>query len=137
GPALGYLMLTFPTGRVYPAGWTRAVTAAGIIKFAGVLLEILATPGRIKVFEPATNPLFVPVLAPYLPVIAATIGISGLLLPVIVAAGMISLGLRYRAAPALEQKQIKWVMWGFGLAAPSGLVTIGLIFQFGIASPIT
>ena len=137
GPSLGYLMLTFPTGRVYPAGWTRAVIAAGVIKFAGVVLEILATPGRIKVFAPTTNPVFVPVLAPFLPAIAASVGISGLLLPVIVAAGLVSLGLRYRAAPALEQKQIKWVVWGFGLAGPTGLATIGLIFRFGVASPIT
>src|SRR6266536_4945944 len=46
-PSLGYLMLTFPTGRIYPPGWRRAVIAASIIKFGGVLLEILASPGRI------------------------------------------------------------------------------------------
>src|SRR6185369_12622960 len=47
GPSLGYWMMTFPTGRLYPPAWRRPVVAAGLIKFAGVLLEILATPGRI------------------------------------------------------------------------------------------
>jgi signal transduction histidine kinase len=53
------------------------------------------------------------------------------------AAGLFSLALRYRAAPTLVQKQIKWVLWGFGLAAPAGIVVLGLIFWFGIANPAT
>ncbi len=140
GPSLGYLMLTFPTGRVYPPGWTRAVILVAIVKFIGVLLEILASPEKIRIFAPTINPLFLPALAPYQPVIAWTIGMTGLLLPLILLAGLISLVLRYRAAPVPERQQIKWVMWGFGLLVPVGATTFGLIFRYGFADmpfPIT
>jgi signal transduction histidine kinase len=134
GPSLGYLMLTFPTGRVYPPHWTRAVILAAIVKFIGAMLEILASPGRIKIFAPTINPLFLPALAPYQPVIAWTIGITGLLLPLILLAGLISLVLRYRASPAPERQQIKWVMWGFGLLVPTGATAFALIFLYGFAN---
>jgi signal transduction histidine kinase len=134
GPSLGYLMLTFPTGRVYPAHWSRAVILAAIVKFFGALLEILASPGKIKIFAPTLNPLFLPALAPYQPLIAVTIGITGLLLPLILLAGLISLALRYRASPVPERQQIKWVLWGFGLLVPAGATTFGLIFRYGFAS---
>jgi len=99
GPSLGYLMLTFPTGRIYPPAWTRPIIAAGTVKIVGVILEILATPGRIKIFGPATNLLFVPALAPYQPLIARTIGLSSPLLFMLVLAAAVSLGLRYRTSP--------------------------------------
>lgn len=133
GPALAYLMLTFPTGRVFPPQWKRWVILAALIKLLGVLLEILATPGRIKIFAPAVNPLFVPALAPWQPLLAWTIGITGLLLPLLLAAGLISLGLRYRAAPLPERQKIKWVLWGFGLLVPTGVTAFGLAFRFGVA----
>jgi len=133
GPSLGYLMLTFPTGRVYPPHWRRVVIVVAVVKFVGVLLEILASPGQIKIFVPTLNPLFLPVLAPYQPVIAWTIGITGLLMPLILLAGLISLVMRYRAAAIPERQQIKWVMWGFGLLVPVGATTFGLIFRYGFA----
>lgn len=134
GPSLGYLMLTFPTGRVYPPGWTRTVILAAIVKFIGVLLEILASPDKIRIFALTINPLFVPALAPYQPVIAWTIGITGALLPLLLLAGLISLMRRYRAAPTMERQQIKWVLWGFSLLVPTGATTFGLIFRYGFAS---
>lgn len=131
GPSLAYLMLVFPTGQVYPPRWTPIVIVAALLKFSGVLLEILATPGRIKIFAPTINPLFVPALAPAQPILAGTIGITGLLLPALLLAGVVSLVLRYRASAAPERQLIKWVAWGFGLLVPMGVTTFGLIFVFG------
>ena len=134
GPALAYLMLTFPTGRVHPPRWARAVPVVAGLKFIGVALEILATPGKIKIFSPTVNPLFVPALRPLQPIIAPTIGIAGLLFPLLLLAGLISLLLRYRAAPTGERQQIKWVLWGFGLLAPAGVMAFVSVFRFGVAS---
>ena len=131
GPALGHLMLTFPSGRIFPARWASGVRVAAGLKFAGVLLEMMATPGKIRIFTVPTNLLFVPALAPYRPVIMPTIGITGVLLPLITLAGMVSLVQRYRSGAALERQQIKWVMWGFGVFAPAAMAAVALIFGFG------
>jgi hypothetical protein len=48
---LAYVMLTFPTGRVYPPGWGRWFAVGGVVKFIGTLLEILATPGKIRILH--------------------------------------------------------------------------------------
>ncbi len=135
GPGLAYVMLTFPSGRVYPPAWARLFVVAGGVKLIGAVLEILATPGKVRIFTPMLNPVFVPALAPYRGVLAATIGITGLLLPLMVFAGVLSLLLRYRAAPALVRQQIKWVIWGFGLMVPTGGVTFIIAFVYGAASP--
>jgi signal transduction histidine kinase len=131
GPCLAYFMLTFPTGRAYPPAWGRWFVVAGVVKFIGAFFEILATPGKIRIFTPAINPLFVPALAPHRGVVAVTIGITGLLLPLMVLCGGLSLLLRYRAAPALVRQQIKWVVWGFGLMVPTGMVTFLTAFLYG------
>jgi hypothetical protein len=45
--------------------------------------------------------------------------------------GVVSLLRRYRAAPATVRQQIKWVIWGFGLMAPTGMLTLLMAFVFG------
>ncbi len=131
GPCLAYVMLTFPTGRVYPPAWARWFIVAGVVKFIGAFFEILATPAKIRIFTPTLNPLFVPALAPYRWVLAVSIGITGLLLPLMVIFGVLSLLLSYHAAPPLVRQQIKWVVWGFGLMVPTGLVTFLMAFLYG------
>jgi signal transduction histidine kinase len=124
-------MLTFPSGKVYPPRWAPIVVLVAILKFIGAMLEILASPGRIKIFAPTLNPLFIPALAPFQPVIAMTIGIAGLLVPIILLAGLISLILRYRASPVTERQRLKWIIWGFSLLVPIGATTFALIFRYG------
>lgn len=131
GPSLAFLMLTFPTGRVHPPRWARVVMVAAGLKFIGVVLEVLATPGKIKIFAPTINPLFIPALGPFQPIIALSIGITGLLFPLLLVAGLISLLLRYRAAPVPERQQIKWVLWGFCLLVPAGVTAFALVFRYG------
>lgn len=133
-PCLGFLMMTFPTGRIYPPQLTRVVIIVVIVKFTGTLLEILSSPGKVRIFIPSINPLFLPALAVFRPVIAWTIGITGLLLPLTVLAGLISLVLRYRVSSAPERQQIKWVLWGFGLLISTGLTAFVLLFRYGATS---
>lgn len=130
-PTLGYLMFTFPTGQVYPPKARPWLWAYAVVKFLGVALAIMASGRLIRVFSLPVNPLFVPALAPFEPVIAATVGIAGAMLPMGLMAGMISLVLRYRASPQPVRVQIKWVMWGLGTLLTSLLTTIGMLFVFG------
>lgn len=124
-PSLGYLTLTFPDGHVYPPRLAPLVVLAAVVKFAGTTLEVLASPGRIRIFTLWTNPLFVPALAPYRPLIAATIGIGGVLLPAIWLVGVASLVLRYRASPERVQRQQKWVVLALAILTPSMLLMAG------------
>ncbi len=124
-PSIGYLMLTFPDGHVYPRRLARVLFPLAVVKFLGAGLEILASPGKIKIFPSTYNPFFVPALAPYQPLIAATIGIAGILLPVIWLTGIVSLVLRYRAAPAPIQRQLKWVIWALAILIPAMIFMVG------------
>jgi signal transduction histidine kinase len=124
-PSMGYLMLTFPDGHVYPPRLARVVIPVAAVKFIGAGLEIMASPGKIRIFQHTLNPFFVPALAPYQPLIAATIGIAGILLPIIWLSGIVSLVLRYRAAPAPIQRQLKWVVWALATLIPAMLFMAG------------
>jgi len=133
-PSFGYLMFTFPTGQVYPPHLTRAVILVAVVKFIGAGLEIMASPEKIRIFKPTVNPVFVPALAPYQPIIAATIGIAGILLPAIWLAGLVSLVFRYRAAPARDRRQMKWVMWALAVLMPALLfMVIGILTGYVVA----
>ena len=126
-PCMGLLLLTFPTGTIYPPLWGPWVKGAIVIKFLGVALEIFSSPGPVGIIALPVNPLFLPVLAPFQPLITATIGARGLLLPLMTLAGMISLGLRYRDADTRERQQIKWVFWSPAIGVLGGLVTLALL----------
>jgi signal transduction histidine kinase len=142
-PSIGYLMMNFPTGHLYPPQWLRWVQLAVGIKFVGTFLEVMANPGAIKFIMLPVNPLYVPALAPLLPWLTPTIGITGLMLPLIIVAGLVSLVLRYRASDTLQQQQIKWVIWSFvlcGLAILSAMVVIFAqrepLVPLGVAAPL-
>ncbi|MCI0396200.1 MAG: sensor histidine kinase, partial [Chloroflexi bacterium] len=128
-PSLAYFMLTFPTGRVYPPRLAPWVKIYALVKFAGAILEIMASSTRIKIFTLPANPLFIPTLAPYRSLIAATIGITGILLPLSLLAGMASLLLRYRVSPARERQQIKWVVWASGVVIVAVLIAQASFFS--------
>ncbi len=123
-PSVGYLLLHFPTGAPYPPRWARGMIFAAVLKFVGAALEIMASSNRVGIFTLPINPLFVPLLAPYQPLIAVTIGLGGILLPLIGLLGISSLVLRYRAGETRVRKQIKWVIW-----APS-ISFIGALLVF-------
>lgn len=133
-PSIGYLMLNFPSGQIYPPHWLRWVQVFAVVKLAGVVLEVMASPREIKFFTLPANPLYVPSLAPLQPLLAATIGIAGLMLPLIIVAGLVSLVLRYRASDAREQQQIKWVVWSFVVCV--GAILTGIVVIFAQSEPL-
>lgn len=118
-PSLIYLMLSFPTGKVYPPSWKPWVITFAAVKFIGVALELLtlapANPLSQLVLGKDASLFFVPVLSPVAPLISATIGSNGLLMFLGVLAGFVSLILRYRASNLRERQQIKWVVWSFAV----------------------
>ena len=126
-PCVGLLLLTFPTGTIYPSHWAPWVKGAAIVKFMGVALEIVSSPGPVGIFMLPSNPLFIPMLAPFQPLIMLTIGARGILLPLMTLAGVISLGLRYRDAGTRERQQIKWVLWAPAIGVLGGIVTLALL----------
>lgn len=118
-PSIFYLMVSFPTGQIFPPSWKPWVILFAVVKFVGVALELLTlAPADIfgKVFfgdQPSS--FFQPALRPFAPVITFTIGANGLLLLIGVIAGIASLIMRYRASSARERQQIKWVVWSFAI----------------------
>lgn len=134
-PSLIYLMLSFPSGHIYPPSWVPWVWAFAIIKFAGTVLELATVapgdPIAAIVFGETANLFFVPTLRPFAVVISATIGSNGLWYLLGVIAGFISLVLRYRDSNYRERQQIKWVVWSFALLTLSALV-VALITVVGL-----
>lgn len=126
-PALGYAMLTFPDGKVYPAALAPWAWAYAVVKFTGAALEIMASPSHVKFVVLPINPLLVPGLIPYQPLIAATIGTTGVMLPAGVAIGLVSLLLRYRQGNLPQRQQIKWVVWSASLVAIGVMLAIGML----------
>lgn len=130
--ALVYLMFTFPDGRFFPLWLARWAPLYVLLKLVGAALEIMASAHRIKFIMLPVNPLFVPALAPYQPIIAMTIGITGLILPLGLAGGLLSLRARYRLSSLHEQQKIKWVIWAFGMLAGVMLLVVGILTQKGL-----
>lgn len=144
-PSVGYLLLHFPTGTIYPPRWARGVMIAAILKFVGVALELMSTPSRtgvlaLEIFTNPTrfgiftlplNPMFVPALAPFQLLIAVTIGMRGILLPIINLAGIVSLLLRYRVAETRERQQIKWVAWAPSVCMVGAGMALAVAFISG------
>ncbi len=126
-PSISYLLFNFPTGTVYRPHWSALIKGAAIVKFLGVAAEIVASPRQVGFFALPVNPFFVPLLASYQPFIAVTIGVRGILLPLMTLAGLVSLGLRYRGAALRERQQIKWIIWAPAVMLLGGLVTLLLL----------
>jgi hypothetical protein len=109
--ALIVLLLSFPTGQIYPHRATRWVAAYVTLLMIAITLVVMAqSPGGTVFFEGALpmNPFLVPALAPYYLLIAygtVFLFILGIF------ATVISLILRYRTAGRREQQQIKWFVW--------------------------
>ena len=117
-PALVALIFHYPTGQAFPprlSGWVWGLLfAGGIIG----LLAIFSTPSTDLA---VVNPVFIPALTAYAPVLQTlVVGVAPLL-------ALISLGLRYRAAGVTERLQIKWLLWLAGLGIISTIITPILI----------
>ena len=122
-PALTFLLLLFPNGRLpsrrwRPVGWLAV--AAMVILGSGMAF----TPGPFVDYPKVTNPMgFAPVEGSLL----EGGGVGWLLLPVIVVLSASSMVVRFRRATGEERQQIKWFALAAAFAAV-GWVAITLAY---------
>jgi hypothetical protein len=114
-PALIILLLSFPTGRIYPRWAARWITPYILLMLiGGTLLLMSQSPGGVTSpsgLSLSINPIFVPVLAPYNALLNQIFGGFSLFFFLGIVGIVISLILRYRAAHMRERQQIKWLIW--------------------------
>lgn len=132
-PALLVLVLSFPTGRIYPHWAARWIVPYYLLMQIGGALEVMSQrPGEAtSSFSLPVNPFFVPALAPYNTLISNTLAGFSLLFLLGVIGVVISLIVRYRAAHTREQQQIKWLIWMSSVTMVLGV----LFFIFVTAAP--
>lgn len=121
-PALTALLLHFPTGSIFPQrfmnwGW-------GLI-IAQSLTGILSNLG-IPAYQNGLihNPIYLPALFPF------SFGLNAFAVTIPPLAGVISLGLRYRAGGQRERTQIKWLAW-LGAMAILIATAAAILFPIG------
>ncbi len=106
GPAATFLLLLFPDGRLPSRRWRPVAWLAGSALGLTVVGLALA-PGRIE-GTPVVNPLGVPGAGAVLGV-AAGVGLALLFVSILLSCA--SLVARFRAAPADQRQQLKWVAY--------------------------
>jgi hypothetical protein len=124
-PALFVLLLSFPTGRIYPRWAVRWVTLYVILAVIGSILLIMSQNPVGASFNSLVslpvNPFFIPAFAPYNNLITLTLPGISLLFFLGVVGVVVSLILRYRASRTREQQQIKWLIWMSGVTFMVGI----------------
>ena len=110
GPAATFLLLLFPDGRLPSPRWRPVAWLAGAAVGSAVVGVALA-PGPID-DTPVVNPLGLPGAGGVLDAAAAT-GLVLLLVSILLSCA--SLAARYRAAPAEQRQQLKWVAYALPL----------------------
>ena len=116
-PALIILLLSFPTGHIYPRWAARLITPYILLTLLGGTLALMSqSPGGDANVAPSglsmpTNPIFVPALAPYSALLNQIFGGFSILFFLGAIGIVISLIMRYRAARTRERQQIKWLIW--------------------------
>jgi hypothetical protein len=114
-PALIILLFFFPTGRAYPdwAGKWMLPLAIGMCTLG--VMGVIATAPAAQSNVP--NPLYLPPLAPFLPVFTfMEYVLCG-------SAALISLIFRYLRAGMRERLQLKWLVWLFSFILSLTLIT--------------
>ena len=122
GPALTFLLLIFPDGRL-PSGLWRPVGWLSVAAIGTIALGMAFTPGPMEGF-PRANPFG---FAPLEGSIVQYGGIGWLLFMASVALSAVSIGARYRRADAGERQQIKWSAFA-GTFAAAGWVGLSLTY---------
>jgi hypothetical protein len=134
-PSLIILLLSFPTGRIFPRWAARWITPYILLMLiGGTLLLMSQSPGGAASpsgLSLSINPIFVSVLAPYDALFNQIFGGFSLLFFLGVVGIVISLILRYRAAPMRERQQIKWLIWLTSVTFVIGF----LFFVFTVIAP--
>jgi hypothetical protein len=126
-PALIVLILSFPTGRIYPRWAARLITPHIVLMLIGGILLIMSqssgsvtSPSGLSI---VINPLFVPILAPYNGLLSQLFGGFSISFFLGAFGIVVALILRYRASPTRERQQIKWLIW-----MSSVTLVVGVLF---------
>jgi hypothetical protein len=124
GPALTFLLLLFPDGRLPSRGW-RPVGWLAVAAMVTLAFGSAFTPGPFVDRPEVTNPLG---LAPFGGSLLEEGGVGWLLFPASVVLSATSMVVRFRRATGEERQQIKWFALAAAFAAV-GWVTI--TFAYG------
>ena len=122
-PALTFLLLLFPNGRLpsrrwHPAGW---LTVAAMVTLGS---GMAFTPGSFVDYPEVTNPLGIALFGGS---VLEDGGVGWLLLPASVVLSASSMVVRFRRAPGEERQQIKWFALA-GAFAAGGWVAVTLAY---------
>jgi hypothetical protein len=128
GPALTFLLLIFPDGRLPSRRW-RLVGWFSAAAITTIALGMAFTPGPMEGFARA-NPLG---FAPLQGTILHYGGIGWFMFLACVALSAVSVGARYRRANAGERQQIKWFAFAGAFAA---IGWVGLSITYGGEGPL-
>jgi hypothetical protein len=129
GPALTFLLLLFPDGRLPSRRW-RPVGWLAVVAIVTLALGSAFTPGPFVDRPEVTNPLG---LAPFGGSLLEDGGVGWLLFPASVVLSATSMVVRFRRAAGEERQQIKW----FALAAAfAALGWVAITFAYGSEEPL-
>ena len=123
--ALLLLLHLFPTGRLLSPRW-RWVLGLSLLAYLALAFA-LAFSTTLELTDPTIHagPIANPV-GFLRPLGAATLVPLTGVFPVTVAVALVSLGLRYRHAPAIERQQMKWLFFAAGLLVVALLLSMVL-----------
>jgi MFS family permease len=116
------LFLLFPDGRLRnrkwrPVGWATAITLAGPAAVVAVVTWQYRGPYLMSGEE------LLPATAPQFSLVEAVEGGYFIAMTVLIAAGVASVLARLRHAAGVERQQIKWLLYGGGVAVAITVVT--------------
>jgi hypothetical protein len=132
-PALTFLLLLFPNGRL-PSGRWRLVGWLAVAAMAILGFGMAFTPGPFVDFPKVTNPLG---LAPLEGSPMEGGGVGWLLLPAGVVLSASSMVVRFRRASGVERQQIKWFALAAAIAAVGWVViTLEYVIDEGTENPL-
>jgi MFS family permease len=115
----------FPTGRVLP-GWRWLPVGALVATALQAVCSLLGPPSFTPPIPDLENPL---ARSDWGPARDALGTVAGILLLVVAAGTVISLGLRFRRARGVERQQVKWFAW-------AAMLVVGLMAASLLTSPL-
>ena len=133
GPALTFLLLLFPNGRLPSRRW-RSVGWLAVAAMVTLGCGMAFTPGPFVDYPEVRNPLG---LDPLEGSLLEEGGIGWLLLPASVVLSASSMVVRYRRGAREERQQIKWFALAAGFAAVGWVaITLAYAADEGTESPL-
>jgi hypothetical protein len=134
---LPFLFLLFPDGRLRSRRWRPVAWAAAVLlAVPPAVIAVLAWPHRGPGMY--TSESYIPDTDPWIGVVAALDSGFFLAAAVVIAASMTALLVRLRRARGIERQQVKWFLYGGGVAV--AITASGAVFpalETGIGALLT